>query len=140
MGVAWIVTDPTKGNETALGVWITSLPIWMAAIWIALRAIGSVALVPIAEELAFRGYLARVLVSSRFENVGFGEFRWLAFIGSSLAFGLVHQRWLAAFLTGAIYALLMYRTKRLADPIAAHAASNAALILWAVVAQQWSLL
>jgi exosortase E/protease (VPEID-CTERM system) len=140
VGVAWIATDPNQGSETALGVWIASLPLWTAAIWIGLRAIGSVALVPIAEELAFRGYLARVLVSAKFENVGFGEFRWLAFIASSLAFGLVHQRWLAAFLAGAIYALLMYRTKRLSDPIAAHAASNATLILWAVVAQQWSLL
>ena len=126
--------------ETPLGVWIASLSVWMAAIWIAVRAIGSVVLVPIVEEFAFRGYLARVLVSSRFESVGFGEFRWVAFIGSSLAFGVVHQRWMAAFLAGVVYALLMYRTKRLADPIAAHAASNAALMLWAVVAWQWSLL
>jgi CAAX prenyl protease-like protein len=140
VGIAWIVTDPHAGSETPLGAWIASLSVWMAAIWIAVRAIGSVALVPIAEEFAFRGYLARVLVSSRFESVGFGEFRWVAFIGSSLAFGVVHQRWMAAFLAGVVYALLMYRTKRLADPIAAHAASNAALMLWAVVAWQWSLL
>ena len=123
-----------------LGPWLASLPAWLAAIWLGLRAFGSIALVPVAEELAFRGYLSRALISTRFESVGFGEFRWLAFIGSSVAFGLMHQRWVAACLAGAVYALLMYRTKKLSDPIAAHMASNAAIMGWAVAAQQWSLL
>ena len=140
VGALWIATDPGRGLETPLGAWLASLPVWLAAIWLGLRAFGSIALVPVAEELAFRGYLARALVSTRFESVGFGEFRLLAFIGSSLAFGLMHQRWLAAFLAGAVYALLMYRTKRLSDPIAAHVASNAAIMVWAVAARQWSLL
>jgi exosortase E/protease (VPEID-CTERM system) len=140
VGVLWIATDPGRGIGTPLGAWLASLPLWIAAVWLCLRAIGSIALVPIAEELAFRGYLARALVSIRFENVGFGEFRWLAFVGSSLAFGLMHQRWLAACLAGAVYALLMYKTKRLSDAIAAHAASNAAIMVWAVAARQWSLL
>ncbi len=34
-----------------------------------------------------------------------------------------------------VYALLMYRTKRLSYPIAAHVASNAAIMFWAVVAK-----
>ena len=64
----------------------------------------------------------------------------LAFIGLTVALGLMHERWLAACLAGAIYALLMYRTKRLSDPIAAHMASNAVISVWAIAAQQWSLL
>jgi exosortase E/protease (VPEID-CTERM system) len=140
VGVAWIATDPDKGVEMPLGIWLASLPAWLAVVWLALRAFGSVLLVPVAEELAFRGYLHRVLISARFERVGTGEYRLLAFIGSSLAFGLMHQRWLAAFLAGAVYALLMYRTKRLSDPIAAHISSNAVIMLWAVAAGQWSLL
>ena len=111
VGVVWIATDPSKGLEPPLGTWLASLPVWLAAIWLSLRAFGSIALVPVAEELAFRGYLSRVLISTEFEDVGFGEFRWLAFIGSSVAFGLMHQRWVAACLAGAVYALLMYRTK-----------------------------
>ncbi len=140
VGAVWIATDPGKGLELPIGTWLASLPEWLAAIWLCLRAFGSIALVPVAEELAFRGYLSRALISTRFESVGFGEFRWLAFIGSTLAFGLMHQRWVAAGLTGAVYALLMYRTKKLSDPIAAHVASNAVIMGWAVAAQQWSLL
>jgi exosortase E/protease (VPEID-CTERM system) len=140
VGFVWIATDPSKGLASPLGPWLASLPAWLAAIWLSLRAFGSIALVPVAEELAFRGYLFRVLISTRFESVGFGEFRPLAFIGSSVAFGLMHQRWVAACLAGAVYALLMYRTKKLSDPIAAHVASNAAIMGWAIITQQWSLL
>jgi exosortase E/protease (VPEID-CTERM system) len=140
VGAIWIMTDPAPSADTPLGIWIASLPIWIAALWLALRAIGAIILIPVAEELAFRGYLHRALISSRFETVRQGEFRLLALAGSSLAFGLLHQRWAAAALAGAVYALLMYRTNRLSDAIAAHAASNALIVLWAVAARQWSLL
>jgi exosortase E/protease (VPEID-CTERM system) len=140
VGVAWITTDPGRGETTSLGAWISTLPAWILVVWLTLRAFGSVILVPIAEELAFRGFLARWLISTRFESVSFGQFGLLAFAGSSIAFGLMHQRWLAACLAGAVYALLMYRTKRLSDPIAAHAVSNLTIVAWAVAARQWSLL
>jgi len=140
VGAIWIATDPGRGLETPLGTWLASLPVWIAALWLGLRAFGSIALVPVAEELAFRGYLSRALISIRFETVAIGQFRLIAFIGSSVAFGLMHQRWIAGCLAGAIYALLMYRTKRLSDPIAAHAASNAVIMVGAVAAHQWSLL
>ena len=139
VGIVWIATAPDD-LESPLGAWLALLPVWLAVTWLALRAFGSIVLVPIAEELAFRGYLSRVLISTRFESVGFGEFRPLAFIGSTVMFGIMHQRWLAACLAGAVYALLMYRTNRLSDPIAAHMSSNAAIVGWAVVAQKWSLL
>lgn len=140
VGGLWVATDPSLGDAAPLGLWIASLPLWLAAAWLAMRALGSVVLVPIAEELAFRGFLARWLVSTRFETVGFDQFRFVAFAGSSLAFGLLHERWLAATLAGAVYALVMYRTNRLSDPIAAHAASNFVIIGAAIVFQAWALL
>jgi exosortase E/protease (VPEID-CTERM system) len=140
VGIAWIITDPQRGETAALGVWLGALPPLLAALWLTLRALGSVVLVPLAEELAFRGYLHRVLIARRFETVPYGQFSWLALVVSTVAFGLVHQRWLAAMAAGAVYALLMYRSGRLSDPIAAHMASNAAIMFWAVAAGQWSLL
>ena len=140
IGALWIATEPDRGAETALGAWIAGLPLGVAVLWLTVRALGSVVFVPVAEELAFRGFLARWLVSTRFESVGFDRFRLMAFVGSSLAFGLLHERWLAATLAGAAYALLMYRSNRLSDPIAAHAASNLAIVAWAIAWQEWSLL
>lgn len=52
----------------------------------------------------------------------------------------LRQRWIAATLAGAVYALVMYRTNRLSDAIVAHAASNALIVLWVITAQQRSLL
>lgn len=140
VGVAWIATDPGRDKAAPIGDWINELPVWVAAAWLTLRAFGSVILVPVAEELAFRGFLARWLISTRFASVRFDHFGLLAFAVSSLAFGVLHERWLAASLAGAAYALLMYRTNRLSDPIAAHAVSNLAIMSWALAAQQWSLL
>jgi len=140
VGVLWIATDPKLDAETPLGPWLVSLPASLAVLWFALRAFGSVVLVPIAEELAFRGYLYRALSFLRFDALAPVQFRWFALIVSSLAFGILHDRWLAGALAGAFYALVMYRTNRLSDPIAAHMASNAAIFAWAVATEQWTLL
>ena len=140
VGVLWIVTAPAVADGGEVGAWIASQSMWLATLWLAIRAIGSVVMVPIAEELAFRGLLHRWLISRDFETVDFATFSWLAFVVSSLLFGLMHQRWIAGALAGAVFALVMYRSGRLSDPIAAHMTANAIIIAWAIAAQNWSLL
>jgi CAAX prenyl protease-like protein len=97
-------------------------------------------MVPIAEELAFRGYLYRVIISTRFEEVDFRTFSWVALIVSSVLFGFMHDRWLSAAFAGAVYALLMCRSGQISDAIAAHMVTNAVVFGWAVALHQWSLL
>ena len=109
-------------------------------VWLAFRIVGSVILVPIVEEFAFRGYLHRKLISERFESVAEGQFSWLAFVGSSVLFGLVHDRWLAGGLAGVVFAIALYRSGRLSDAIAAHMSANAVIIVWAIAAGEWGLL
>jgi exosortase E/protease (VPEID-CTERM system) len=140
IGFAWVLTDPGNDRGAELAAWIATLPAWLAALWLVCRGIGTVMLVPMAEELAFRGYLQRILISGDFERVSPGHFTWLSFVLTSLLFGLTHQRWVAAAIAGALYALLVYRTNRLSDAILAHAASNAVIFIWAVAAHQWTLL
>ena len=55
VGILWIATDPMANTRGSLQPWLGSLPWWLALAWIALRALNTVVLVPIAEELAFRG-------------------------------------------------------------------------------------
>jgi exosortase E/protease (VPEID-CTERM system) len=140
VGIAWVATDPQDAAGATLGTWLATLPAWAAAIWIGCRALGAIVLVPMTEELAFRGYLQRALIKRDIFSVTPGRFTWLSFVGTSVLFGLMHQRWAAAALAGAIYALLLYRTNRLSDAIAAHMATNAVIVFWAIAAQQWSLL
>ncbi len=140
IGLAWVLTDPGGGSDNAVAVWLEAIPAWLAVVWLACRGLGTVVLVPFAEELAFRGYLQRVFISRDFLKVAPNHFTWLSFLATSLLFGMIHERWLAATLAGAVYAVLLYRSNRLSDAIAAHAASNAVIFIWAVAAHQWSLL
>jgi CAAX prenyl protease-like protein len=96
--------------------------------------------VPVAEELLFRGYLHRALISRRFEAVTPGAFTWVAFLVTSLLFGAMHGRWLAGALAGAAFALTLYRAKTLSAPIAAHMAANGLIAAYAVIFEEWALL
>lgn len=140
VGVAWIATAPSGSGEGDLGAWLAEIGPVMAVAWLAIRGLGTIVLVPIAEELAFRGYLYRRLIRRDFHQVGWTTFSWVALIASSLAFGILHERWIAGALAGLVFALLMLRGGRLGDAIAAHAVANALIFAWALAFQQWSLL
>lgn len=108
--------------------------------WIALRIAGAVLTVPIAEELAFRGFLLRRLVSIDFESVSWRAFSWAPFLISSAAFGLLHgDRWLAGTIAGAVFALAQLRRGRIGDAIAAHAVANALVAAWVLLTGRWEL-
>jgi CAAX prenyl protease-like protein len=118
---------------------LNEMPTTWAALWLTLRVIGSVATVSIAEELAFRGYLLRRLISADFEAVSPKCFTWLSFIASSLAFGALHGRILAGSLAGALFALALYRRGRICDAIFAHASANALIAAWVLATGDWAL-
>jgi CAAX prenyl protease-like protein len=122
----WILTDPkvTSGG-LELG-WKTpgSLPGLFAALAL---ATSYTLITPIVEELAFRGFLARRLTSVDFDRLPPRDIGTIAILVSSLLFGLLHERWLAAALAGVVFALVYRRSGRLADAILAHATTNGLL-------------
>ncbi len=63
------------------------LPPGLAVAWLIARVLGSVIVVPLAEELAFRGYLLRRIVAADFWTVTPGHLSGAAVAISSLAFG-----------------------------------------------------
>jgi exosortase E/protease (VPEID-CTERM system) len=140
VGAVWIATDPDPSSGVALGTWLAQQGASVAVIWLILRAIGSAVLVPLAEELAFRGFLYRWCISRNFEAVPLAQVSLFALVASSLLFGMLHERWLAASLSGVVFALVMLRTGRLGDAIIAHGVANALICAWAIGFAQWSLL
>ena len=74
-----------------------------------LGTVVTVVTVPLAEELAFRGYALRRLIAADFERVSFQRFTALSFFGSLLLFGAWHSGLPAGSLAGAAYALVLYR-------------------------------
>ncbi|MCG8441348.1 MAG: exosortase E/protease, VPEID-CTERM system, partial [Caulobacterales bacterium] len=141
VAAAWIATEPRGGGAGAeLGAWLESLSAPALLAWLALRFAGTALLVPIAEELAFRGYLHRRLIAREFETAAPGAFSWLALIVTAALFGAFHARWLSAALAGACYTLLLCRRGRLSDAVGAHMVTNAVIFAWAVAAEDWALL
>ncbi len=104
-----------------------------------LRFLRLVVVVPVVEEIFWRGFLLRYLISERFEAVPFGTFSWFSFAVVTLAFALSHAMadWPAALLTGALYNLVAYRCRNLGACIVAHALTNLALGIWIVATRQW---
>lgn len=111
---------------------------WAIA-WLACRSLGAIVTVPLAEELAFRGFLLHRLVGEDVETVPPGRFTWPSFLGSSLAFGLLHgSAWIAATVAGMFFAAALYRRGRLADAVVAHATTNALLTTHVLATGSWS--
>jgi hypothetical protein len=98
-----------------------------------------VIVVPLIEEIFWRGFLMRYLIREDFDKVAFGTFRPLSFFGVAGLFMFVHGMadWPAAFLTGVIFNFVAVRTKSLAACVIAHAVTNLALGLYIMATRQW---
>jgi exosortase E/protease (VPEID-CTERM system) len=108
--------------------------------WIGCRVAAAVVTVPIAEELAYRGYLARRLVRANFAAVAFRDIGLPALGLSSLAFGITHGvLWFPGILAGLAYGMLAIRTGRIGESVAAHAATNGLLAAYVLLFNQGQL-
>jgi CAAX prenyl protease-like protein len=136
----WIGLNGDTQSGSAIGTGLASMPAAARGAWLLFRVLGAVVTVPVAEELAFRGFLLRRLVASDFESVDLKGFHIVAFVLSSLAFGLMHgDRWIAGSLAGGLYAFVAIRRGRLMEAIVAHATTNALLAIWVVTGNRWYL-
>jgi exosortase E/protease (VPEID-CTERM system) len=133
----WLATAPLSSESVGAEEW-SSLPALRAGVWLLFRLVGSVVVVPLAEELAFRGYLTRRLIGAHFEDISPGQFTWFSFLGSSLLFGLLHGRPVVGTMAGMLYALALYRRRNLAESVLAHATTNALLVAYALSTGNWS--
>lgn len=139
--VMWMVLIPPSEVAMAdLGGALSELPPWLAWSWIVFRVIGSVVTVPIAEELAFRGYLLSKFVNPMLGETPSAKFHWLSFLGSSFAFGLLHSSWIAGTLAGMAYGVAFYYRQRILDAVTAHITTNFLIAMTVLVDKQWSLL
>ena len=109
------------------------------ALDLTLRFLRLVVIVPFAEEIFWRGFLARYLVRHDFQNVPVGAFTQLSFWVVTAGFCLEHSPpdWPAALVTGALYNAVAWRTRSLSACILTHAVTNALLGLWILHTGQW---
>ncbi|MGH7984750.1 MAG: exosortase E/protease, VPEID-CTERM system [Candidatus Binataceae bacterium] len=131
--------DSPGAANAGMRAGLHSLPPMGKLVWVPFWVGGAVLITPIAEELAFRGYLIRKLVSSDFEAVLPGQFTWLSFLGSSVVFGLLHTDWVVGTLVGMIFAAAVYRRGSLSDAITAHSLANGLLFAYILTTRRWYL-
>jgi CAAX prenyl protease-like protein len=105
---------------------------------VAIRFVGAAIVVPVMEELFWRSFLTRWIVSPEFESVEPSQLGLKSFAISVLLFGVEHNLWLAGIVAGAVYSLLYMRHRRLWSPILAHAVTNGLLGIWVLRTGSWS--
>ncbi len=136
IGVAALVTHPQSMPEA-----LVSMRPAARITWLAVRVAAAVITVPVAEELAFRGYLLRRIAAADFEAVRFARVGATALLLSSVVFGLEHERalWVPGVLAGLLYGALVMRTERIGEAVAAHGTTNALLAAYVLIGGQWQL-
>jgi len=136
----WIVLVPTSSEtDSTFSATLSSVPAILSVGWIVIRLLGSMIIIPIAEELAFRGYLPALFYG---DGSSGKQRRWemelLPFLVSSLLFGALHSSLLAGTISGTIYYLVKLRSGQLWDAVVAHITSNLLLSVYVLLSGHWS--
>jgi CAAX prenyl protease-like protein len=108
-------------------------------LFVLVRLTGLALVVPLMEELFWRGFLARFLISHEFELVPFGRFTRGSFLIVTLAFTAVHPEVLPAIAWGATINLLCWKTRNLWACCAMHAITNGLLGAYILATRSWEL-
>ncbi len=138
--VLWLIAAHALIPTASMPWQLQSLGPSGRSVWMTVRALASITTVPIAEEIAYRGYLMRRLVNSDFESVSYRSVPLSAVLISGIVFGLAHGAlWLAGILAGIAYGLLLRQTGRLGEAVVAHAVSNALIVICVLAANMWQL-
>lgn len=130
----WLFENSLLGSATS-----TMPPDLKATPWfLMIRAVSSFTLVPILEELFWRGWMMRYLIDAEFLKVPLGQYTRFSFWVVAVLFASEHGAfWEVGLAAGIIYNWWLIRCRNLADCILAHAVTNAVLAVYVVKADQW---
>ncbi len=134
---SWLFNNALTGASTS------SIPVELRThFWFVLiRTFSCTALVPIVEELFWRGWLMRWLIDQNFMSVPLGKYTPAAFWLVAILFASEHgPYWDVGLITGVIYNWWMVRTRNLGDCILMHAVTNGILSAYVVVTGRWEYL
>jgi CAAX prenyl protease-like protein len=123
-----------------LGIQLARLPGSARAAWIGCRAAAAIITVPIAEELAYRGFLMSRIGRAEFDSMALQSVRWPAIAISAVVFGLMHgSLWFPGIVAGVAYGAIAVKTGKLGESVAAHATTNTLVAIQVLLFDQWQL-
>ena len=103
------------------------------------RLAGLAIIVPVMEELFWRSFVMRWVISRDFLAIDPRRATLGAVAISSALFASEHSLWLAGLVAGLAYAWLYVRSGNLRVAVLSHATTNAILGLWILATGRWSL-
>jgi len=137
-------------------IWIMPYPAWMAIgldakainpvlnlghseafLWLLMRILGAVLVVPLIEELFWRSFIMRWIDSKNFLSIAPENISSFAYVGTACLFALEHHLWFAGLFAGLVYGELYKTYKNLWIPIFAHAITNSLLGSWVILTGSW---
>jgi uncharacterized protein len=143
----WIAPDQLFGyrqhwlfENSITGAAVSSLPAELRTniAFLVVRCVSSFALIPVLEELFWRGWLMRWLIDHEWMKVPPGAYQRSALWIVALLFASEHgPYWEVGLAAGVVYNWWMVRTRNLADCILAHGVTNALLCGWVLITHQW---
>jgi exosortase E/protease (VPEID-CTERM system) len=139
--VIWIIAARLQaGPETGAPLELAAMPVVLRVSWMAVRGIASATVVPLAEELAFRGFLMRRLVAADFQAVAYRSVGIGALLLSAIVFGLGHgTMWFPGIVAGLLYGAVTRHSGSLGEAVAAHATTNALIAALVLFDGRWQL-
>ncbi|MFM7322445.1 MAG: CAAX prenyl protease-related protein [Armatimonadota bacterium] len=136
---------PHLGSRTAFDPFASIPDSAGRTLFLVARFFGLAVLVPVIEEVFWRGFALRFAsdvfkpVEGGWARLALGEHSAASSIAVAIVFGLAHPEWLA----GTVYALglgvVLSRTRSLATCIVAHGVTNLLLGAWVLIRHEWSL-
>lgn len=148
IGLAWFQTqfpalqqwiDAVQGTRAAYNPFAANGSAFLRAAFLIIRLMSLAIVVPIMEEIFWRGFLARYLISDDFKSVPPGVFTRFSFIAVTLAFASVHTELLAAIAWGALVNDVYRRTANLWACVMMHAVTNGLLGGYILLTANWQL-
>lgn len=127
---AWPFPEPVAPSPSPYAPEVCGWPLTIA------KLVGSAFIIAPAEELFFRSFLYRRLISRDITSVPLSQFDLSAFLWTVLLFTLEHDRPLAAALTGAVYGILAIRLG-IGSAISAHVTTNLLLAIHVIYRNAW---
>jgi CAAX prenyl protease-like protein len=131
----WLFQNAVTG-ETVRSIpdeWLTS------PLLLTLRIARAAILVPVLEEIFWRGFLPRWVVDNDWDRVPMGTYNTLAFVGTALLFASEHgPYWDVGLMCGLIYNWYMWKRRSLGDLVLVHAVTNGALSVFVLMTRQYA--
>ena len=132
----WIDFDLNRPSFNPFLIQSTSV----LGLFLTVRFMALVLVVPLVEELFLRGWLVRWIQNPTWQNIGFKGLSVTALFAASIYGVAAHPlESIAAFLWFGMVTWLMVKTNNLWDCVVAHAVTNLLLGLYIIWFEQWHL-